>query len=156
MAQAAIDSDRDVRERRSHRGGDAHPSTLTISTRCRIERLGSTTIPTASCWERSPRDESRVVVQAVCRPEPTGWTGDAGDGGLLRSGTSVTDMADSLRKGRVVGWHNPWVEEPSDQQTAIAAALEEQAGKPRVQRHTPGAHDRGYGSCCQQPLPVYL
>ncbi len=73
--------------------------------------------------------ECRVVVQAVCRPEPTGWTRDAGDGGLLRSGTSVTDMADSLRKGRVVGWHNPRIEEPSDQQTAIATALEEQAGK---------------------------
>lgn len=73
--------------------------------------------------------DSRVFVQAICRPEPATWTTDDGDGGLLSSGRSVTDVAEGLQKGTVSGWRNPTIKDPSDQQKAIAKAIEAQAGK---------------------------
>lgn len=71
--------------------------------------------------------DSHVVVQVVFRPEPTDWTDG---GGLLRSGSSVDDVADALKNGQVTGWRDPHIREPSQKDKQAAKIIEQQRGKP--------------------------
>ncbi|WP_330633798.1 hypothetical protein [Halocatena halophila] len=73
--------------------------------------------------------DTHVIIQIVARPVSPSWTNDAGDGGLFRSGTSVTAMADYLREGRVKGWLNPQPVDPSKKDREQAKCLEDQDGK---------------------------
>lgn len=71
--------------------------------------------------------DSHVVVQVVFRPEPTDWTDG---GGLIRSGSSVDDVAEALKQGQVTGWRDPHIRDPSQKDKQAAKIIEQQRGKP--------------------------
>jgi hypothetical protein len=73
-------------------------------------------------------EETRVVVQVVFRPEPKNWANDDGSG-LLRSGISVDDVAESLRENEVKGWIDPREREASKKDKEAAKIIEQQRGK---------------------------
>lgn len=73
-------------------------------------------------------EDSHVVVQLVFRPEPTDWATNDG-GGFLRRGVSVDDVAESIKQGQVVGWHDSRVRDPTQKDKDAARTIEQQRGK---------------------------
>ncbi|WP_433631023.1 hypothetical protein [Halomicrococcus sp. NG-SE-24] len=78
--------------------------------------------------EMQSTEETRVVVQAVFRPEPKDWAEDDGSS-MIGSGVSVDDVAQSLRDDEVEGWFDPYTTEASKKDKDAAKIVEQQRGK---------------------------